>query len=260
MGAGKERKPQFYSMMTPAALERVRVVLCETSHPGNIGAAARAMKTMGLSRLVLVQPKLFPHPEAEALATGANDLLANAQICDDLGQALAGTVLAIAATARHRDLAHEVLDCRDACGRIAKEAQTGEVALVFGTERSGLTAMQVSQCHMIATIPTNENYSSLNLAQAVQVFAYELRMASLGVPAHAQHAASREGAELATHEEMEGFYGQLEEAFYATGFLDPAEPKRLMQRMRRLFARSRTEKTEVNILRGFLSAIRSKLE
>ena len=149
-------------------------------------------------------------------------------------------MLAIAATARHRDLAHEVLDCRQACGRLAKEAVTGEVALVFGTERSGLTARQVSQCHLIATIPTDENYSSLNLAQAVQVFAYELRMASLGVPVFAQRAASREGAEMATHEEMEGFYGQLEEAFYATGFLDPAEPKRLMQRMRRLFARSKT--------------------
>lgn len=260
MGAGKERKPQFYSMMTPAALDNVRVVLCETSHPGNIGAAARAIKTMGLSRLVLVQPKLFPHPDARALATGADDLLDGAVVCDDLGQALAGTVLAIAATARHRDLAHEVLDCRAACSRLAQEAMTGQVALVFGTERSGLTARQVSQCHLIGTIPTNDNYSSLNLAQAVQVFAYELRMATLGAPEFAQHAASREGAELATHEEMEGFYGQLEQTFYSTGFLDPAEPKRLMQRMRRLFARARTEKTEVNILRGFLSAIRSKLE
>lgn len=247
-------------MMTPAALDRVRVVLCETSHPGNIGAAARAMKTMGLSRLVLVKPKLFPHPDAEALATGADDVLAGATVCEDLGQALAGTVLAVAATARHRDLAHEVLDCRGACGRIARESQTGEVALVFGTERSGLTAVQVSQCHLIATIPTNDSYSSLNLAQAVQVFAYELRMNTLGAPAFAQHAASREGAEMATHEEMEGFFGQLEETFYSSGFLDPAEPKRLMQRMRRLFARARTEKTEVNILRGFLSAIRSKLE
>jgi tRNA/rRNA methyltransferase len=260
MGAGKERKPQFYSMMTPAALDNVRVVLCETSHPGNIGAAARAIKTMGLSRLVLVKPKLFPHPDADALATGADDLLGSAVICDDLGEALAGTVLAVAATARHRDLAHEVVDCREACARMAKEAASGEVALVFGTERTGLTARQVSQCHLIATIPTDENYSSLNLAQAVQVFAYELRMSTLGAPAFAQHAASREGADMATHEEMEGFYGQLESAFYATGFLDPAEPKRLMQRMRRLFARARTEKTEVNILRGFLSAIRSKLE
>lgn len=247
-------------MMTPAALDRVRVVLCETSHPGNIGAAARAMKTMGLSRLVLVNPKLFPHPDAEALATGADDVLAGAAVCEDLGQALAGTVLAIAATARHRDLAHEVLDCRQACARVANESAAGEVALVFGTERSGLTATQVSQCHLIATIPTNDNYSSLNLAQAVQVFAYELRMSTLGAPAFAQHADSREGAEMATHEEMEGFFGQLEGTFYSTGFLDPAEPKRLMQRMRRLFARARTEKTEINILRGFLSAIRSKLE
>ncbi|HYJ19104.1 MAG TPA: RNA methyltransferase [Burkholderiales bacterium] len=247
-------------MMTPAALGRVRVVLCETSHPGNIGAAARAMKTMGLSRLVLVNPKLFPHPEADALATGADDVLAGATVCENLDQALAGTVLAVAATARHRDLAHEVLDCREACARIARESEVGEVALVFGTERSGLTARQVSRCHLIATIPTDDNYSSLNLAQAVQVFAYELRMSALGAPAFVQHAASREGAEMATHEEMEGFLGQLEETFYSSGFLDPAEPKRLMQRMRRLFARARTEKTEVNILRGFLSAIRSKLE
>ena len=247
-------------MMTPAALGRVRVVLCETSHPGNIGAAARAMKTMGLSRLVLVSPKLFPHPEADALATGADDVLAGATVCENLDQALAGTVLAVAATARHRDLAHEVLDCREACGRIARESEGGEVALVFGTERSGLTARQVSRCHLIATIPTDDNYSSLNLAQAVQVFAYELRMSAVGVPAFVQHTASREGAEMATHEEMEGFLGQLEETFYSSGFLDPAEPKRLMQRMRRLFARARTEKTEVNILRGFLSAIRSKLE
>jgi len=245
-------------MMTPAALERVRVVLCETSHPGNIGAAARAMKTMGLSRLVLVKPKHFPHADAEAFAVGADDLLSQAMVCESLDEALAGTVLAIAATARHRDLAHEVVDCRNACARLAAESAGGEVALVFGTERSGLTGQQISRCHLIAMIPTDEAFSSLNLAQAVQVFAYELRMAVLGSPALAQHAASREGAELATHEEMEGLLGQLEETFYATGFLDPKEPKRLMQRMRRLFARARTEKTEVKVLRGFLTAVRAK--
>ena len=247
-------------MSQPLALARVRVVLCETTHPGNIGAAARAMKTMGLAHLVLVKPKHFPHPDAEAFATGADDELAAARVCDDLDEALAGTVLAIAATARHRDLAHEVLDCRQACARLATVEHGGDVALVFGTERSGLTAKQIGRCHVIAMIPTSDEFSSLNLAQAVQVFAYELRMAALGSPALAQHASSREGTEPATHEEMEGFYQQLEQSFYATGFLDPQEPKRLMQRMRRLFARARTEKTEVNILRGFLSAIRSKVE
>lgn len=245
-------------MTTSAALGRVRVVLCETSHPGNIGAAARAMKTMGLARLVLVKPKHFPHADADAFAVGADDLLASAAVCETLDEALAGTMLAVAATARHRDLAHEVLDCREACGRLAAESAAGEVALVFGTERTGLTGKQISRCHLIAMIPAEDAFSSLNLAQAVQVFAYELRMAALGSPRLAQHAASRQGAELATHEEMEGLLAQLEETFYATGFLDPKEPKRLMQRMRRLFARARTEKTEVKVLRGFLTAIRSK--
>lgn len=242
-------------MNKPAALGRIRIVLSHTSHPGNIGATARAMKTMGLSRLVLVNPAHFPHVEAETLAAGATDLLDSALVCDSLDEALAGTVLAVAATARHRDLAHEVVDCREACRRIAGEAATGEVALVFGTERSGLTASEVSRCQSIAMIPANWEYSSLNLAQAVQVFAYELRMSAIGEQFYSQHPT-----ELATHEEAEGLYRQLEEAFYSTGFLDPAEPKRLMQRMRRLFARARIEKTEVNILRGFLSAIKSKVE
>lgn len=247
-------------MNPPSALDRIRIVLCETSHPGNIGAAARAMKTMGLSRLVLVNPRHFPHPEAEALAAGADDLLQTVQVCESLEQALQGTVFAVASTARPRDLAHEVVDCREACARLAAEAAAAEVALVFGTERAGLTVKQISQCQLIGMIPTSAAFSSLNLAQAVQVFAYELRMALAGAPAYRQHTGSREGAEIATHEEMEGFFGQLESTFYATGFLDEKEPKRLMQRMRRLFARARTEKTEVNILRGFLSAIRSKVE
>lgn len=242
-------------MNKPSVLDRIRIVLSHTTHPGNIGAAARAMKTMGLSRLVLINPERFPHPDAEAFATGANDLLESALICDTLDEALAGTVLAVASTARHRDLAHEVVDCREASRRLVAEAVTGEVALVFGTERAGLTASEVSRCQSIAIIPTNWAYSSLNLAQAVQVFAYELRMTAVGAQSYAQHVA-----ELATHDEVEGFYEQLEDAFYSTGFLDPKEPKRLMQRMRRMFARARIEKKEVNILRGFLSAIKSKVE
>jgi len=164
-------------------------------------------------------------------------------------------VLAVAATARHRDLAHEVVDCREACRRLIAEAAGGEVALVLGTERAGLTAHEVSRCQAIAMIPTSWEYSSLNLAQAVQVFAYELRISAVGEQVYSQHPA-----ELATHDEAEGFYRQLEDTFYATGFLDPKEPKRLMQRMRRMFARARIEKKELNILRGFLSAIKSKVE
>jgi tRNA/rRNA methyltransferase len=242
-------------MNKPSALGRIRIVLSHTTHPGNIGAAARAMKTMGLSRLFLVKPERFPHADAQAFATGALDVLESAVICAGVDEALAGTVLAVAATARHRDLAHEVVDCREACRRLIAEAAGGEVALVFGTERSGLTAREVSRCQSIAMIPTNWEYSSLNLAQAVQVFAYELRMSAVGEQVYSQHAS-----ELATHDEAEGFYRQLEDIFYSTGFLDPKEPKRLMQRMRRMFARARIEKKELNILRGFLSAIKSKVE
>jgi tRNA/rRNA methyltransferase len=242
-------------MNKPSALGRIRIVLSHTTHPGNIGAAARAMKTMGLSRLVLVRPERFPHADADTLATGATDLLESAVVCDSLDEALEGTVLAIACTARHRDLAHEVVDCREACRRLVAEAAGVEVALVFGTERAGLTTDEVSRCQSIAVIPTNWEYSSLNLAQAVQVFAYELRMSAVGEQVYSQHPS-----DLATHDEAEGFYRQLEDTFYSTGFLDPKEPKRLMQRMRRMFARARIEKKEVNILRGFLSAIKSKVE
>lgn len=238
-------------MTTSAALERVRIILSHTSHPGNIGAAARAMKTMGLSRLYLVKPKLFPHPEAEAFASGAVDVLHKAVLCDSLDEALEGTVLAVASTSRNRDLAPGVVDCRGACERLVQDAGNGDVALLFGTERTGLTIREVNKCQLIAAIPANRAYASLNLAQAVQVFAYELRITAAGADRLPQPTF-----EAATHEEMEGFYRQLEDAFQASGFLDPRQPKRLMQRMRRLFARSRLEKEEVNILRGFLRTVR----
>ncbi|HEV8260439.1 MAG TPA: RNA methyltransferase, partial [Burkholderiales bacterium] len=220
----------------------------------NIGAAARAMKTMGLSRLVLVKPKHFPHADADAFASGALDVLREAVVCDRLDEALAGTVLAVASTSRHRDLTHDVVDCREACKRLVQDTSHGTVALVFGTERTGLTARDVNKCQLIAVIPGNPDYASLNLAQAVQVFAYELRM-SAGATAPRPAGDS----EAATHDQVEGFYRQLEEVFHASGFLDPLQPKRLMQRMRRLFARSRLEKEEVNILRGFLRAIRQRM-
>ena len=229
-------------------------MLCETSHPGNIGAAARAMKTMGLSRLVLVKPKHFPHADAEAFASGALDVLRAAVVRDSLEEALAGTVLAVASSSRHRDLTHEVVDCREACKRMVQVASHDEVALVFGPERTGLTVRDVSRCQLIAVIPANPDYASLNLAQAVQVFGYELRMSAGGMVPHVAQSS-----EPATHDEVEGFYRHLEEVFHASGFLDPQVPKRLMQRMRRLFARSRLEKEEVNILRGFLRAFRDRM-
>src|SRR3954467_3658590 len=159
-------------------LSRVRVVLVEPSHPGNIGAAARALKTMGLSRLVLVRPKAFPHREARALASNALDLLDSARVYATLEEALAGTVLAVAMSARGRDLSHAARTARAAAGEIARDA--GEAAIVFGSETGGLSKEAVLKCSRLAFIPADPEYSSLNLAQAVQVMAYELRIAADG--------------------------------------------------------------------------------
>jgi tRNA/rRNA methyltransferase len=235
-------------------LASVRVVLCRTSHPGNIGACARAMKTMGLDRLCLVEPARFPHAEAEAMATRATDVLERATLCATLDEALAGTVFAAACTARPRDLSPMALTPREAAARLIREAAHGPVALVFGPERTGLTVEEVSRCSVISTIPANPAYSSLNLAAAVQVFAYEARLAACLIEAlpQEQHAP-------ATHEEVELLYAHLERTMIETGFLDPASPKRLMQRMRRLFGRARLEQEEVNILRGILAAAQKGL-
>src|SRR5690348_11160324 len=160
-------------------LDNVRAVLSHTSHPGNIGAAARAMKTMGLGCLYLVNPKSFPDREAERRAAGAWDILSKTRVCADLDQALSGTVLAAAVTARARDLSHEVFNARQGALELVSHARQNPVALVFGTEMSGLTTQEVSKCQIIVRIPTDSEYSSLNLASAVQVMAYELRMALL---------------------------------------------------------------------------------
>jgi len=237
-------------MSAVAVLNNVRVVLCGTTHPGNIGAAARAMKTMGLPSLYLVKPKRFPAPEAEAMATSATDILEHSVVCGSLDEALAGTVFAVACTARSRDLSHEVLTPREAGARLAREAATGCVALVFGPEKSGLTAADVSRCGVIATVPANPDYNSLNLAAAVQIFAYEVRQAAEPVTSYAQ-----EENEAATYDEVEFFFRHLEQTLYDVEFLDPRQPKRLMQRMRRLFQRARLEQEEVNILRGILTAV-----
>jgi tRNA/rRNA methyltransferase len=234
----------------PAALARLRVVLVRTTHPGNIGGAARAMKTMGLARLVLVAPRHFPDPQAQAMATGADDLLARAQVCATLDEALAGTTLAVALTARRRELSPHAVDARAAAGlAVAEAAAGGEVAFVFGTEMSGLANDEVLKCQRVAHIPTSAHYASLNLAAAVQVMACEARVAALG-PAN----VSSERFEAASFEEIEGFYAHLERNLTRSGFLDPANPRRLMERLRRLFGRGRLEKEEVNILRGILSS------
>jgi tRNA/rRNA methyltransferase len=231
------------------ALERIRVVLSRPSHPGNIGGAARAMKTMGLSRLWLVAPQRFPDPEADARASGAGDLLANAQVVDSLEAALAGTILSAALTARRRELALPRRLAREAALELIDHAGEGEVALVFGNETSGLTNEEVGLCSMPVTIPTAPDFSSLNLGAAVQLLCYELRMAALA-PAAPQDPRP----EFATHDELERLHAHLERAVTASGFHDPANPKRLLPRMRRLFNRVRLEKEEVAILRGMLTA------
>jgi tRNA/rRNA methyltransferase len=241
-------KREFYSMPN-ASLTGIRVVLCGTTHPGNIGAAARAMKTMGLSALYLAAPKRFPAPEAEAMSAGATDVLEHATVCTSLDEALEGTVFAVACTARTRDLSHAVLTPREAAIRLTREAAQGPVALVFGPEKSGLTADQVNRCSAIAMIQANPEYNSLNLASAVQIFAYEARLAAAAV-----ETLPQEVFEPATYEEVEFFFRHLEQTLYDIEFLDPKQPKRLMQRMRRLFQRARLEREEVNILRGILAA------
>ena len=245
-------------MNSTSPLARIKVVLSRPSHPGNIGAAARAMKTMGLSRLVLVSPRSFPHPDAEARASGATDLLANAEICATLDEALRDTVLVAGMTARRRDLAAPFHWAREGAAElVAGTAQgTRDVALLFGNETSGLSNEELARCHLGLTIPANPEYSSLNLGSAVQLMCYELRLAA-EAPAGLLDAGGAEGSTStpAMAEEVERLYAHLEQVAVATGFLDPAQPKRLMLRLRRLFARARLEHEEVSILRGFLTTI-----
>lgn len=231
-------------------LDRIRVVLVHTSHPGNIGAAARAMATMGLSRLVLVAPRRFPHPDADAMASGATAILQAARLTATLDEALDGALLSIGLSARRRELAARVLPVRDACREAAAATARGDVALVFGTEMSGLSNEQLARCNVIATIPADARYSSLNLAAAVQVAAYELRMA-----AHGGSVWQAPKFAPATHDEVEALYAHAFATFTALGFFDPRHPRRLAARLRRLFARAGLEHEEVNILRGVLAAM-----
>jgi len=233
-------------------LDRVRVVLAQPSHPGNIGAAARAMKTMGLSHLLLVKPKTFPDPQADVMAAGATDLLLMAQVVSSLAEALSGTVLAVAMTARRRELAVPARWAREGAAELVAAAAAGDVAVVFGNETSGLSNEELALCRRWAMIPVNAEFSSLNLAAAVQVMCYELRLAALdpGRP-----PAISGAGEIASHEDVERLIAHIERAAIASEFLDPASPKRLIPRLRRMFSRAAPEKEEVNILRGLFAAL-----
>ena len=237
-------------------LSRIRVVLCRPSHPGNIGAAARAMKTMGLSDLRLVAPKQFPDPEADTRATGAVDVLARAEVVGTLADALSGTVLVVALSARQRDLGPRPGSPRETVASLIEMARLGPVALVFGNETMGLSNDEIRLCQAAVTIPTNPDFSSLNLGSAVQVLCYECRMAAFSgaAPIPAQ-GVTPFSSQLATHDEIEGLHAHLTSLMIKTGFLNPEQPGRLLPKLRRLFGRVGLEHDEVNILRGIFSSI-----
>ena len=256
-------QPSSSSPASPAdprnRLGRVRIVLSNTSHPGNIGAAARAMKTMGLSRLFLINPKKYPDDEAIARAVGADDVLAEAVVCATLDEALEGTVFSVALSARHRNLGPDRSQARETAPMILEKAAEGDVALVFGNETAGLSNTDVQRCQRTVFIPANPEYSSLNLGAAVQVLCYELRLAAHdGRPAEVSRTVPF-ASPAATNDDIERFYVHLEQIMVNTGFLDPNQPKRLMSKLRRLFGRVALERDEINILRGVLDAVEKNI-
>lgn len=232
----------------------IRVVLVETSHPGNIGAVARAMKNMGLQKLVLVRPKEFPHPEASARASGAVDVLEQAQVVTTIEEGIADCGFVVATTARDRDQNIRVLDVRDGAARLVAESSRGPVALLFGNERTGLTNEELSLAHLLLRIPANPAYASLNLAMAVQLVTYEVYRAR-----GAQHVAAAGAVPLATAGDMERLYAHLAEVLEQIGFRDrTASGTHLMERIRRFVNRAELDQNEANILRGILTAVQGR--
>lgn len=234
---------------------RLRFILVNTSSPGNVGSAARAIKTMGFSELVLVNPRfenVRQEAEAVAFASGAHDILANARIVGSIDEALQGCNFAAAVSARLREFSPPVITPRALSEKLAVDTSLN-AALIFGNERFGLPNELVQQCNMLINIPSNPDYSSLNLSQAVQVLAYECRMADLGVQDNAVMTTQTDigfQGQAASVTEIEGMFTHLENALVSIGFLDPDKPKKLMPRLKRLFARTQLETEEVNILRG----------
>lgn len=237
----------------------IRFVLVETSHPGNIGAAARALKNMSLEELVLVRPVHFPHPEASARASGAEDLLTRVRVEPTLEAALEGCSLVLATTSRERDQYFQILDVRAAAARAIEAARQAPVAVLFGSERAGLTNRELESAHALISIPANPIYPSLNLAMAVQIVAYELLQARL---AQQPQAAARGGprrAPLATVRQMQALYEHLATVLEEIDFRDRTpNGTHLMQRLRRLFQRAQLDANEVNILRGILTAVQQR--
>lgn len=239
------------------SLANIRIVLCRPTHPGNIGAAARAMKTMGLAHLILVDPKRFPAPEAAALAADAGDVLDGAVVLASLAEAVQDCRLVVGCSARPRRIGWPTLAPTEGAQRLLEASATGTVALVFGQERTGLTNDELDRCHAVITIPANPEYPSLNLASAVQVLAYELRIKALASMPEAG-VGDATGAPI-TQDQLDLLYRHLEEVLVEIGFLDPANPRLLMRRLKRLFNRAGLDQNELNILRGVLTEVQRSL-
>ena len=233
-------------------LDNVRIVLVNTSHPGNIGGVARAMKNMGLSRLYLVEPRKFPHEEATWRAASANDLLENAVVTASLEEAIGDCQFVVGTSARERRIPWPLLDPRQCAQRIADCSAKEQVAVLFGREDRGLTNDELKLCNLHLHIPTSEAYSSLNLGMAVQIVCYELRMLFVA-PDLPRSEDDQWDTPFAAVENMERFYTHLEQTLTDIDFLDPAAPRQLMSRLRRLYGRVRLDEMELNILRGILT-------
>ena len=232
----------------------IRIVLARVSHPGNIGSAARAMKTMGLDRLCLVAPERFPATEATVMAAGADDVLDRAQVFPDVRSAVADCGLVVGTTARSRHLPWRIVAPREAAAEVAAAATAGEVAVLFGAERTGLTNDEIELCQLLLTIPTGSSYGSLNLAMAVQVVAYEILLATRA----AANGAEQRGIPLASATDMERFYGHLEQVLDEIDFHDRMGEGHLMARLRRFFNRAVPDQNEINILRGILTSVQGR--
>lgn len=235
---------------------KIKIILIETSHPGNIGAVARAMKNMGLKELVLVNPLNFPHEEAISRASGAEDILETAVVVNNLVEAIQDCNLVVGASARSRSINWPSVEPRQCVKKILTEHRDNYTAVIFGPEKSGLKNESLDHCNFLLSIPTNPDFSSLNLAMAVQIFCYELYMQA----STSQIPAFDSGMPLASAKEMENFYIHLESLLIKNEFLNPERPRYLMRRIRRLFTKASPDQNEVNILRGILSSFESQQE
>ncbi|WMS87607.1 RNA methyltransferase [Pleionea litopenaei] len=239
-------------------LNDIHFVLSHTTHPGNIGAAARALKTMGLQHLKLVNPKDFPSAEATRRASRADDILANAQVCNTIEEAVTEAKLIVGTSARSRTLPWPMLEPRELAEKIANDPAQRPVAILFGTENSGLTNEELQMCHYHVCIPTNPEYSSLNVASAIQLITYELRLAALAQDQEIVVAPpiEDEGELPARSEDIEQMFDHWQQVMEHSGFYNPLKPKKIQMRFRRIFNKAQLTDSEVRLLRGYLAAIR----